>query len=94
MPVIISGVKWKEEWSSWRASRIDAAPMTAKSARILAAWLRTRSLNRMNPAASPAKANAAQGNSGNNQGCGDLRLWHPSMYDSSDQGSQVGRHVV
>src|SRR5271155_5179332 len=73
---------------------IAAAPVTANSPRVSAGRLRACGLKIMNPAASPAKANAAHGKSGNNQGCGAPRLWQPSIYDSSGQGSHVGRQVV
>src|SRR6266850_7910913 len=46
------------------------------------------------PAASPAKANAVQGNNGKSHGCGSLKMCTPLMYDSSGHGRNLGRCVV
>src|SRR6266850_7132547 len=46
------------------------------------------------PTASPAKANAVQGNSGKSHGCGSLKLCTPLMYDSNGHGRNFGRCVV
>src|SRR6266404_1772247 len=55
---------------------------------------RAKSENRKNPTASPAKANADQGNNGKSHGCGSLKIWTPLMYDSMGQGKNFGRCVV
>src|SRR2546428_2414606 len=72
-------------------ARIPAPPSAAKAR---ASLRLAKSENRKKPTASPAKANADQGNNGKSHGCGSLKMWTPLIYDSMGHGRNFGRCVV
>src|SRR5215470_8831050 len=75
------------------AALIDT-PVSPSSAKLQPSRRFAAGVNSQKPTASPAKANATQGNSGNNHGCGSLKICTPLRYDSSGQGRNRGRAVV
>src|SRR5258708_527725 len=71
-----------------------AIPAPPKAANANPSLRRANSEKTKKPTASPAKANAVQGNSGKSHGCGSLKICTPLMYDSSGHGRNLGRYVV
>src|SRR2546422_9889238 len=80
---------------SKRTERAQARiPMPPSAAKASPSLRLAKSENRKKPTASPAKANADQGNNGKSHGCGSLKMWTPLMYDSMGHGRNFGRCVV
>src|SRR2546422_8891243 len=79
---------------SKRTERAQARiPMPPSAAKARPSLRLAKSENRKKPTASPAKANADQGNNGKSHGCGSLKMWTPLMYDSMGHGRNFGRCV-
>src|SRR5262249_31545130 len=86
--------KCSGDLSKTRESSPAAIPAKPSTANACPSYRFAKSVNRKNPTASPANANALHGKIGKSHGCGALKICTPFTYDSSGHGKTFGRNVV